>query len=344
MIRLLVVLPALLSVLIGADHLLRRNQESRRIHESTLRLLSRIRVEQVAELGIASGSNSWNYVLRDGIWYCPDYFDAYAQGDRIERLLEGLLQSLATVVRADPVDLRRFGLTPERAMRVHLTSSNGMPLLEVWVGRGAPGSASGEAYVKLASADTVFHLHANPRLALDEGRPPMVDPYVLPRALARRSISRVIFERESAYPLRYLRRLQIPAPVSSRSGLPPQRPTYEWRAGFAAGEQACVRSSVFAYLGFLARLRYEELRYRMDPVHHSGALDRLILEDSSGRVDTLEVGGRDAGGNTLMRHRSSGQVLAIAPHKAGLLFPASRALLDTLPLPTPYQLAEPPVH
>ena len=344
MTRLLIVLAALLGVLIAADHLLRRNQESRRQQESTLRFLSRIRVEQVAEVGIASGGDSWNYAVRGGTWYCPDHFDAFARGDRIERLLGGLLQSQATAVRAGPSDLRRLGLTPERAMRVHLKGRGGRPLLEVWVGRGAPGPASGEAYVKLASMDAVFHLHANPRLALDEGRPPMVDPHVLPRALGRRPFSKVIFERGSAYPLRHLRRLQKPAATPARSGLPPRRPTYEWRAGFATGEQACVRSSVFAYLGFLVRLRYEGLRDRMDPARHSEPLDRLILEDSSGRVDTLEVGGRDAGGNTLIRHRTSGQVLAVAPHKAALLFPASRALLDTLPMPTPYQLAEPLVH
>ena len=341
MTRPLVVLLALVGVLVGADHLLRRNQESRRLQESTLRPLARLQVERVAKLRIESGRNSWDYVMRDGIWYCPDHFDVFVRGDRIERLLGGLLQGLATVVGADPGDVRRFGLTPERALKVHLKDRTGIPLLEVWVGRGAPGPAAGEAYVKLAAADTVYHLHANPRLVLDEGRPPMADPYVLPRALERSSVARVTFERQAPYPLRHLRRLQMADIPPSLSGLPPQRPTYEWRAGFAAREQACVSSSVFAYLSFLGRLRYEELRGPQEGGLFSEAPDRLVLEYSGGGVDTLEVGGRDAKSNILIRHRTTGQVRTIAPAKGALLFPASEVLLDTLPSPTPYQVAEP---
>ncbi len=341
MTRLLIVLLTLLGVLVGADLLLRRNQESQRLQDSTLRPLSRLRVEQIGEFRIESGSNTWIYVRRGGIWYYPAYFDAFARGGRVERLLGGLLQSLATAVRVKPGDMRRYGLTPERSLKLHLKDRAGNQLLEVWIGRGVPGPAAGEAYVKLAAADTVYHLHANPRLALDKGRPPMVDPFVLPRALERRSVAKVTFERQGPYPLRHLRRLQRSATPPFRSGLPPQRPTYEWRAGLAAREKACVRFSVFAYLSYLSRLRYEELRDPRDGAHFSNALDRLILEDARGLVDTLEVGSQDANGNTLIRHRTTGKILSIAPPKAALLFPASEAFLDTLSMPNPYQLAEP---
>ena len=341
MTRLLIVLLTLLGVLAGADYLLSRNQESRRLQDSTLRPLSRLRVEQIGELRIESGRNTWIYVRRDGIWYYPDYFNAFAQGDRVERLLGGLLQSLATVVRAKPGNMRRYGLTPERSLKLHLEDGGGNQLLQVWIGRGLPGPAAGEAYVKLAATDTVYHLHANPRLALDKGRPPMVDPFVLPRALERGPVAKVTFERQDPYPLRHLRRLRTPATSPSQSGFPPPRPAFEWRAGLAAGEQACVRSSVFAYLSYLSRLRYEELHDPRAGANFSNAPDRLILKDARGRVDTIEVGGQDAIGNTLIRHRTTGNILSIAPPKSALLFPASEAFLETLSMPDPYQLAEP---
>ena len=67
----------------------------------------------------------------------------------------------------------------------------------------------------------------------------------------------------------------------------------------------------------------------------------VYLKDEAGIVDTLETGNRDAAGNLYIRHRTTGQVFTILPRKAELLFPTARALLDTLPKPSPYQTAEP---
>ena len=339
MSRLLFVLLFILSVLALAENRISRHREAQRLGAGALRLLARVPVEQVDEFQVGFASRQWTYVRRDSVWRYPAYFDAFVQEARVGHLLNGLLRSLCTVVSTEPGDLARFGLTPGQSLRVTLKDAAGRPLLKVAVGRGAPAPRSGEAYVQLAGADSIYHLHANPRLALDNLTHPMIDPHVLPRALERSSIARITYAPDG-YPLQALHRKETVPAAPSLPGMPPQGPSYEWIGTFAGEEKSCVNSSVFAYVDFLSRLRYQALHAARDYV--SGKDGRaLILEDDRGRIDTLEVGGRNPEGNTFLRHRTSGQVMSIAPEVAALLLPAARVLLDSLPQPSPYQLAEP---
>ena len=66
----------------------------------------------------------------------------------------------------------------------------------------------------------------------------------------------------------------------------------------------------------------------------------LYLEDEDGNIDTLAVGGADDRGQYLRLH-TTGHVLTVTPEKSTLIFPATAALMDTLPQPTPYKQAEP---
>jgi hypothetical protein len=196
--------------------------------------------------------------------------------------------------------------------------------------------------MKAADSDTIYHMHTDPRLALQPvipGKPPMVDPYVLPRALSRKPIVRITF----GHPPRTLRRQGVKPAAPQFPGRPPEGPTYAWRLD--KEEQACNAASVYAFTGYLTRLRYEELHaphatgmnYGFSP---GGS--KLHLEDVGGVVDTLEIGGKEASGNVFLHHRTTGQVFTITSRKADLLFPTVQALLDTLPRPSPYDLAEPP--
>jgi len=337
MTRRLAVLLAILGILALAEVRIRESQEARRFRAGALRPLARISVEQVKAFQVGHASQVWTYVRRDGIWRFPAYFDAFAQAARVDHVLGSLLQSYCTVVSTQPGDLVHFGLTPEQRLRVILMDGTGAPLLAAWVGRGGPGPGAEEAYVQLAGADTIYHLHANPRLAWPTR--PMLDPHVLPQALTRNPIVQITYERDAAYLLRALRRVETAPGFPSLPGMPPQGPTYEWLGDFAGEEKTCVSASAFAYLGFLSRLRYEALHDPRDYVPGDGR-QALYLEDEQGRADTLEVGSRDAAGNVFLRNRTTGQVLTIASEKASLLFPTSQALLDSLPEPSPYFLAE----
>ena len=339
MTRLLFALFFILSFFALAENRISRHRETQRVRAGALRPLARVAVEQVDEFQIGFGSRQWTYVRRDSVWRYPAYFDAFVQKARVDHLLNGLLRSLCTLVSTEPGDLARFGLTPGQSLRVTLKDGAGRPLLKVAVGRGVPGPRSGEAYVQLAGADSIYHLHANPRLALDNLTHPMIDPHVLPLALERSSIARITYGPDG-YPLQALRRKETAPAAPSLPGMPPQGPSYEWIGMFAGEEKVCVNSSAFAYVDFLSRLRYQALHAPRDYVA-GGDARVLILEDNEGWIDTLEVGGQSPEGNSFLRHRTTGQVMSIAPKVASLLLPTARTLLDSLPQPSPYQIAEP---
>ncbi|MFH1570880.1 MAG: DUF4340 domain-containing protein, partial [Gemmatimonadota bacterium] len=135
----------------------------------------------------------WEYRREGGVWRYPALHGAYAAGDRVDQLLGGLLGAAGTVVSTDPDDFAGYGLSPQQAVRVGLEDGAGTSLLEVLLGRPAPDDRGGEAYVRVAGSDTVLHLHANPRLVLAGGAPPMLDPGVLPRGLERRPLVEIRF-------------------------------------------------------------------------------------------------------------------------------------------------------
>ncbi len=335
--RLHLFLLAILALLFLAERLLQSRQERERLRASALRPLVNIPIEQVRQLQVQLREKTWTYVLKEGMWRYPDYFDAFALAEGIEYLLDSVLRAPGTVYSADPEDLPRFDLAPDQALKLRLQDGQGRLLVEVWIGRGAPGQGAGESYACLANSDTLFHLHVNPRLALGRAVPPLLDPRLLPAALKRRPIARIEFAREG-YPLRSLRRVQTAPAPPALPGQPPQLPSYEWLADFSGRELPCRTANALAYADFLSQLRFEGLR---DPRSAGGfAHGRLQLTDEEGSVDVLEMDGQDERGNILLRHLQTGLVCAIAPERAALLFPTRQALMDSLATPSPYQQAE----
>jgi len=348
--RLLLGFLVLLGILIVADRSIQNRRKALRVRASALRNLTpsrHIPAEQVRQIQItlAGPGKTWTYRFYDGAWRYPDDFDAYAQGDRLDRLLTGLLQGLGTVVSTHLRSDAHYGLASHQAMVVHLADTLGASLQGIWVGRSVPGKHNEETYARIAGSDTTLHLHANPRLALDwtpaSDRPPMIDPYILPRALSRKSIVNITYRTATPYPVQGLRRVETQPAQPALPGRLPQGPTFEWHARFRNGEKICNTAAAFAYISFLSRLRYENLH---DPEAASacGFDDTgLVLEDEDGVVDTLDVGIKNAEGNIYLRHRSAGLIFALAPGKADLLIPTASALLDSLKGDSPYTRAEP---
>ncbi len=324
------------ALLVGLEYALDLGWQARRQQQSQLRPLPNLALQQVAAFQVRSGGQNWTYVRRQGHWRFPAYHEAFVLGQRVDQLLGGLLR-LGTVVSTEPGDMQRFGLHPTQAVSLLLRDSRGNPLDEIWVGRAVPGV--GEAYVKRAGVDTIYHLHANPRLALGKSAPPMLDPFVLPRALEDRTIVQVVWE-APAFPLRRLRRLEVRPELVL--GQPPQGPSHIWLSTLAGQEDTCLTANAFAFTGFVGRLRYTALHdAAADGYGFAASGPRLILQQEGGREDVLEVGGQDGQGNRFLRLRTTGQVYSVAAAKAALLSPQGAALLDSLPQPDPYQAAEP---
>jgi len=305
-----------------------------------LRPLTRVGPEDVLQIGVrAADGRAWRYVRVDSSWRYPDYHYAFVQPQRIEHLLKSLLLTPASVVSSDRRDFTHYGLGPTSPV-LELFAREGAALLSLRLGRGVPEMRAGEAYVQLTGADTVYHLHANPAHAFDATDPPMIDRRIRPRALAKKSIAQVTFERAAAYPVLSLRRELVAPAAPNFPGAPPSGPTYVWNARFNDGERECVLGSVFAYISFIDRLTWGTLEETKGTRDLFSAARRLYLEDEDGRVDTLEVAAAEAG-QQLLRYRTTGQVSRISQAKADLLFPAIEALLDTLPKPNVYEQVEP---
>ena len=348
--RQLAILAVLVAVLVFADGYLRGVARSNRLEASLLMPLVDPRAEVVPErirtIVVQQGSRpqSWTYELRGRSWRYPAYFNAHVRGDRIDLLLRSLLQSAGTKVSDEAADHGHFGLTSESALRVGLSDGSGVRLLDVWVGRGAPGPRAGESYVRLAGDDAVVHLHANPSHALAGGwrAAPILDPYVLPRSLVRRAVTRLNFITAGHGVPESLWRVAV-APDTSRPYVPrPGGPEYRWLAGASEGGQdSCRTENVYAYTAFLRRLRYDEL-HDLKGDYGFAADRRLELIDEEGVVNVLEVGRQNADGGLFLRNLSAGIVCTISPDKATLLFPLlQEALIDSLDRPSPYELAEP---
>lgn len=343
--RVLVILLSALVLLVLGDGWLRHRREAARRLGSTLRPLVHPALQVVPErvrrvqVRVGAGAHHWTYERRGRAWRYPARFGAYASGDRLEFLLSSLLSSTGTAVSTDPEDLARFGLHPPQIIRLDLEDEMGVALLQVDVGRVAPGPRGGEVYVRRVAQDTVLHLHANPRQALGGGLPPMLDPRVIPRDLRRRAIVRVDFESDDPAGPLALRRVTAEPAVETGPGRPPAGlgPTYEWVATYDSRRDTCVNASAYAYLSFLSDLRYRDI---VDPAgreYQLGSSGRLSLVDEEGAVDVLEMGAR-RGDEVYLRLRPAGLVYTIDAGKARLLVPSRQLLMESLPQPSPYSV------
>lgn len=328
---------ALLALLTLANYLLQTRQQTRRLEAGILRPMTTAPTSAPQRLLVQLGQQTWTYVLRGGAWRYPGYFDAFAQAEGIDYVLESLLHAPGTVYSTGGVDLARLGLSPEQALKFRVEGEGGLPLAEVWIGQGIPGAGAPECYARPAGSDTIFHLHANPRLALGRTAPPLLDNRVLPAALGRKSIAQVDFSRPD-YPLRSLRRLQTAPAPPPLPGRPPQLPEYQWRAEWGGQDLICGTANAFAYVDFLGQLRWTALK---DPQTALAFQGQLRLRDETDSVDVLEVGTQDERGHTLLYHQGTGLVCTLEPAQAALLFPSRAALVDTLPAASPYRRPEP---
>jgi len=341
--RLLLITLLILITLLGADRLLQHRAHSRHVVASTLRYLPGTdgrKADQIQTVRLELGDQVWSYRYQNGAWHYPAYKNAFVLGSRFNRFLEACLERQGTFVSDEASFHEHYGFTPEHTLKVSFKDST-----ETWqhaflIGRSLPGRDTDEAFVRVAGANQVFHIHADPRKTLfwtpPSKRPPLIDPKVLPEALKRRAYVRFHFK-SPRYPVREIYRVDIVPEDDIRKRL--DGPAYEWHIDSATQSKKINSSSVYDFIGFLSRLKYENLHDPQAPTAYG--FDRhIVLEDDSGTRDTLEVGAQTPEGNTYLRHRTSGHILSITEAKARLLFP-SITLLDSLPKASPYQKAEP---
>lgn len=342
--RIIVAFGFLIALLAASEYWILHAREEDRSLRSALRPLvdpgADIVPERVRAIRIHQGGNpqEWTYQKLGNHWRFPGHFDAYVRADRIDFILRAILQSLGTFVSAEAQDRHRYGLSVDQALTVTLLDAQGIELIEVQVGEGVTGAASAESYLAKSSVDTILHWHANPRHALDPGNPPMIDPLVLPKALARPSLSSIRFETGLPGAVTGLRRVESPASGDDPAALLAQRsePTFVWLATVDGREDTCLNAGVSAYSSFLSRLRYHRVH---DPRKGGyGFVDgrQLELVADDGEVDVLDIGGAASKQTVYLRNRSAGMVFSIDRWGVELLFPRAEYLFEPLPQPSPY--------
>lgn len=343
--RALALLAAAVLVLVALDRWLQHRRVARRELTAALRPLVDPALQIVPErvrlirIQSADASHQWVYQWDGRAWRLPVLHGAYAATDRVDFLLKALLQTYGTVVSVDADDHRRFGVGTRQAPQVTLQGSGAEDLLVALLGRGAPDNRGAEAYARRAGNDTVLHLHANPAPAL-AGATPMLDPHVLPRALARRALVEVSFQAPGTGTPARLQRVDV-LPDLRTPGPPGPGSSYAWvlyRAGLPSRglPDTCDASSVGAYLTHLSRLQYlAVLPPRGDYGFGSGP--SLALVDEEGTADRLVLGARRNGDQGFLHHSSAGLTLAVSGAALDLLLPAADLLLEPLPEPSPYE-------
>jgi hypothetical protein len=328
MTRLLLVAALALAATAGTTLWLEgHRQEERRRLGSLQALAPQVDPEEVAHLAFTLEGRRWQYVRRDGLWRFPDYFDAYALGDRLDFLVSSLLQSRGTPIETTAPQAQ-YGLDAPQRLPFELADAEGNTLLKVWIGHGVTDPADGEAYLRRPDTPQLYHWHANPRTGLDNQRPPLIDRRVLPAALRQGSMARIEWTGDGA-PVRSLRRVQLMSTLPSPNGGPPPGPGFAWVAVFADGAQdTCRGENVYRYLRFVQDLRFRALHPPRAP--RGKPLGRMVMIPDEGRRDTLEIGHLEDG-KVLISNRASGLVNVVDPRGAQLLFPTQAALLDSLP-------------
>ncbi len=343
MMRLLLILVCILGTCIVGSQWWEARQRAAYRQTGTVRLVATVPVEQVETLWLQQGNGPrWVYEKRGKHWRYPAYHNAYVHSDRIEFLLTTLAQGMGTMLLPGVAAAKHYGLESSQALKVGLQDGAGAALTELWIGRGIPGARAGEVYICQAGSDTVFHLHANPRSALDATQPPLLDRRLRPAALKRKALVDIRYERSGVGQVNGLRRVETAMALRPIPGQPPQGPSYVWIAQFGSREDTCLTANVQAYMGFFERLVYKALHAPFPEQQFSSIAGRLTLEDEEGTVDVLEMGNLTKEGAVYWRHRQTGLVFSLDEQSSHLLFPSRTALMDSMVTSTRAPTAVPP--
>jgi len=330
----LIALIALLS-LIALDFYLTAQAEHQRVLASIVRSLADTENHTSSDIWaveIAKNDTIWRFKRTQENWFYPANENAFVLKDRFNSFLRDIVETKGTFVGSQTPS--HFGFDKE-ALSVTLTDSVGQWNKTIQIGYSLPGIDTDESYMKLASNDTILHMHVDPNREIRSNRqgdlPPFIDPKILPSALQRRSLKKIIFV-NSPNDVNELERIELEE-QTERSQL--DGPTYEWYANISGKRTRVVNASVYAFLSYLSRIQYTNL---LDPTQFGRSPSRIILIDDEDIVDTLEVS-TDPSKINVVRHLTTGHLYEITHAKATLLFPTP-ARLDTLPKPNPYQIVE----
>lgn len=335
--RSLLLMAIVLSVLVLSDHWLRQGQLDELDRHGVLRPLLAVDPEMVPDrvhqmvLSLGTGQ-TFTYVREGELWRFPEYHNALAHSDRIEGLLRLSLGSVGTF--RSIVQGGEIAEPPQLSMQVDLYDRGKQILTKLQFAGPISGAGGSHNLARVVGSDSVLTLHANPIRVVGRGRPPLLDPHLLPRSLPRGTLTRV--EMESEQGSWSLQRVLAPRTAGGPPMPMEESQRYRWVAHHGGRVDTCHSSSVFAYLDFLNRLPVDELTTTDLPTH---AATRLRLIDEEGVVDELVISG-DQGDGSVAIHNQRARIVGLVPSsRATWIIPPVQVLIDSLPQPSPFAQA-----
>jgi len=238
-------------------------------------------------VSIRTGENAGFLYLEveDGVYRCPAIFNAIADADSIQALMNSLLNAEGVVVSRDPEKAKSYGFDLPGTMTVALhgpdvTPDGGDERFAVELGRITPDGKG--CYVRRHDDAGVWVIESNPYapLALEKnrGRPPLLDPSVIPRIwpgesrrIDRQEVTFFDSERGASYAIS-IHDIEI-TEEEMRKGKSP----YEWHLHVGDAETVANHGSAVMWSSFIFFAPWSKI---IDP----SVIDRLGFDDPWARV------------------------------------------------------------
>jgi hypothetical protein len=197
--------------------------------------------------------------------------------------------------------------------------------LRVQAGRVPPGQHRRECYLVAAGSRRVLHLHSNPWSFLpavrDSRFPPLLDTRVVPLALQRQPISRIVWNGPlPESPSEMVRRdITDPEYIAEH-----RRPGIEWYLKTEDSDPVRLNdAAAFEYVTFAGDIRFDELigdRQGRDDLFHSPALT-VTFHYNDEAHDTLVVSTAGKNGHRFLLNETTSQVFLVPSSTAERLVP-----------------------
>jgi len=297
------------------------------------------------------------------MWRIPLYRGAYAQAELVEGVVRDIVSSYGIPVDTRGMELSHYGITEESPRLRLYTAGGAEEIVEVVCGRQLPGLWNRDSYVTKAGMEGVHHINGNPlpKLAARGNLPPMVDPKVIPSALAAAGqLVEIRFEPEGSMPYLRVERREKELTEEEKAKLPPQMrdmPAYEWYAVTPEEEVLLDERSAGSYSAFIQRMTFDRLPKdnELTSAAAAPAEKRIVLvferterETVDGEVDEnvvatseyIEVRGFDPEGGRYVYYSGTDLAASVDAGKARLLYPELDLLVKKQVSPTVFEKAE----
>jgi hypothetical protein len=331
---LILFLGASLGSLWGLDLYLEKKTRQQRLQDSIFRSLAQgtaISVEQVGRvvLSLPNSDTTWIFRRGDPGWRLPEYHDAFVLGPELDGILKAVLEGRGTIVGRAPEDSPHFGVTSQDVMKLDLFAIGDAPLMNVWVGRIAPGQRARECYMTVEGRASIYHMNSNAwgplKWTPGSSFPPLLDRRVIPGALGRRFVARITFGGTQAPLLREIVRKDLPMDLR-----PDRGPRYEWYGTLENGSKKLLANSdTLNYVNSILNLDFDELaesRSSFAREFRDPALTVSLKYDGDA-TDLLELGVKKGQDRYHLSNATTGQVFFLSAKKVATLIPDGEALL-----------------